>query len=219
MAAGLEVAAVMHAGQWIGQAGQLQAFVIERIFQTDGKDGRQPLEEVGAAVGRKAFSPAAAQIQAADQLVLPHQWQQGHRLASIRPRVEYGPQQFGIESSQVRARVTGMESFQQDQSRRFRIATRFGLEETCDLVFRIGQHQGNRVGVARRLVVLQHHVNELGQRARGDQLLFQLFEAAQLLLVQARLVQQALKLPAQKIVFGLQIVRHGPAFAAISAEC
>ena len=49
-AAVLEVAAVLHAGERVGQADPLQAFLRERVLQADGDDLRQAFEEIGGAV-------------------------------------------------------------------------------------------------------------------------------------------------------------------------
>jgi hypothetical protein len=69
----VHVAAVVDAGQRIGQADVLQHLVADHVFQADRDDRSHVLDEVGAQQRREAARIAAAQVQAADQAFVAHQ--------------------------------------------------------------------------------------------------------------------------------------------------
>src|SRR5512135_1980918 len=204
VASRLEVTAVIDAGQRVGQTGQFETLVVQRIFQADGKDRRQSFEEVGAAVRSKPVRIAASQIQATDEFVLPNQRQQRHRFAPGGPGIEYGFLQFGIEIPEVRALLFRIQFFQQNQPDGLGTDCATTFQNARDLIFGIGQHQRDCVDIKRRFVVFQYDLNEFCQRVGGNQALLQYAQAKQLLFIQARFFQQGLKLATQELVFSIQ---------------
>nr|GEU28522.1 hypothetical protein [Tanacetum cinerariifolium] len=78
--AAVDVAAVVHAGERIGQPDVLEHLVADHVFQADGDNRRHVLDEIRAQAGREAGGIAAGQVERADDALVAQQRHQRHAL-------------------------------------------------------------------------------------------------------------------------------------------
>mmetsp|Transcript_21620 Transcript_21620/g.51384 ORF Transcript_21620/g.51384 Transcript_21620/m.51384 type:complete len:240 (-) Transcript_21620:938-1657(-) len=199
-AAVVEVAAVVHAGQAVGHAGAAKALTVEHALDRNGRDGGQPVQELGARASLVALGVARAQVQAADQQALADQRQQRRR-AHGGAGFEGRQQQLrvGAGADQPRGAHRAVQRLQRampvEQARRLDHGQ--AGQGAPQFILGVDQPQLGRVQAEVGPAVHQQQIDQLFHRAHRDELALQRVEAVELALVGLGGLDQRLQLAAQ----------------------
>lgn len=86
----LKIAAVVQAGQGVGESGDHQMLPVGGVLQADGADGGQAVEEVAGVMAGEAVGIVAAKANEADQLAASDHGQDGDALQGLGGRKQDG---------------------------------------------------------------------------------------------------------------------------------
>jgi hypothetical protein len=158
---------------------------------------------------------AAAHVQAADDLAVAHQRQQGCRLNHAGEGFEQGVLEGRFQGSKQgnspvhKNHVEQVGAIGQDQATKLVFVAWRQFQQAGHFVLWVHQHEGDGIQFEAGLEVAEQEIDEFGEGGTGDQALLDAVEATHLLLVLTSFAEQRFQLAAQRQVFSAEEIVHG----------
>jgi len=215
----VDIAAVIHARQGIGEADVFQHFIADHVFQADGDDGRHVLDEIRAQHGRKARHVATGQVQAADQALVAQQGHQGHaaqghvdlrKTGAMHGRIELAQQgqgrqgRFALGHGQRWGKAQLRHFMHEQQLRKGAEIDAQLFHHEHDIVVLVQQAEGDAVEIGNDGQGAEDGADQFGKRGRADDFQVERLVAAHDVVVALDLFQQIGHARAQGLVFGFE---------------